>query len=144
MTCIDWSGDCLCRISTTWQPQQIRRDETGHIRVIAYQADFERLVERAFEKIRQAADGMPAVMIRQLDALTKILEQTPDRPRQRVLLDQADRIHRANLRTVADSDDRHDVTDRYDAVLDVLQQHRRRIEASGVIDAPQERSTGLV
>jgi uncharacterized membrane protein len=144
MTCTDWIGDCLCRISTTWQPQQIRRDETGHIRVIAYQADFERLVERAFEKIRQAADGMPAVMIRQLDALTKILEQTPDRPRQRVLLDQADRIHRANLRTVADSDDRHDVTDRYDAVLDVLQQHRRRIEASGVIDAPQERSTGLV
>jgi uncharacterized membrane protein len=120
MTCIDWIGDCLCRISTTWQPQRIRRDETGHIRVIAYQADFDRLVERAFEKIRQAADGMPAVMIRQLDALTKILEQTPHRPRQRVLLDQAVRIQRANLRTVADPDDRHDVTDRYEAVLGVL------------------------
>jgi hypothetical protein len=34
-------------------------------RVVAYQADFDRLVARAFEKIRRAADEMPAVMIRQ-------------------------------------------------------------------------------
>jgi uncharacterized membrane protein len=121
MTCIDWIGDCLCRISSAWQPQRVRRDETGHIRVIAYQADFDRLVERAFEKIRQASDGMPAVMIRQLDALEKVMEQTSRRARQRVLLDQADRIQRANLRTVADPSDRRDVTDRFDAVLAVMQ-----------------------
>jgi len=29
------------------------------------------LVERAFDKVRQAGRGMPAMMIRQLDALTK-------------------------------------------------------------------------
>jgi uncharacterized membrane protein len=137
MTCVDWIGDCLCRISTTWQPQRIRRDETGHIRVIAYQADFDRLVERAFEKIRQAADGMPAVMIRQLDALTKVLEQTPLQSRQRVLLDQAARIQRASLRTVSDPDDRHDVTDRYDAMLEVVQRHRRRNQTSEETDATQ-------
>jgi uncharacterized membrane protein len=130
MTCIDWIGDCLCRISTTWHPQRIRRDTTGHIRVIAYQVDFDRLVERAFEKIRQAAQGMPAVMIRQLDALAKIMEQTPDRQRRRVLLNQADMIQRANLRTVTESADRADVTARYDAVIAIvrspdLQQRRR-------------------
>jgi len=132
MTCIDWIGDCLCRISTTWRPQRIRRDDTGHIRVIAYQADFDRLVERAFEKIRQAADGMPAVMIRQLDALTKIMEQTPQRVRQRVLLDQAERIQHANLRTIAGLSDRNEVTARYEAVLAALQRHRdqRHSEAS--------------
>jgi uncharacterized membrane protein len=124
MTCIDWIGDCLCRISTSWHPQRIRRDDTGQIRVIAYQADFDRLVERAFEKIRQAADGMPAVMIRQLDALTKIMEQTPHRARQRVLLDQADRIQRANPRTVSDPADREAVTDRYNAVVIALERHR--------------------
>jgi uncharacterized membrane protein len=117
MTCIDWLGDCLCRISTAWHPQRIRRDTTGHIRVIAYQADFDRLVERAFEKIRQAADGMPAVMIRQLEALAKIMEQTPDPARRRILRDQADMIQRANLRTVQELADRDDVTARYDAVL---------------------------
>jgi uncharacterized membrane protein len=125
MTCVDWIGDCLCRISTTWQPQRLRRDDTGHIRVIAYQADFDRLVERAHEKIRQAADGMPAVMIRQLDALAKIIEQTPDRARRRVLFDQAELIQRANLRTVVEPADRADVTGRYHAVVALLQRDPR-------------------
>jgi uncharacterized membrane protein len=120
MTCVDWIGDCLCRISTTWHPQRIRRDDTGHIRVITYEADFERLVERAFEKIRQAGAGMPAVMIRQLDAVAKIMEQTPDRARRRILLDQAELIQRANLRTVAEAADRADVTAQYNAILAML------------------------
>lgn len=117
MTCVDWLGDCLCRISIGWHPERIRRDDTGHIRVIAYQADFDRLVERAYEKIRQASDGMPAVMIRQLEALAKIMEQTPDPARRAILLHQADLIQRANLRTVPDSADQADVTARYQAVL---------------------------
>jgi uncharacterized membrane protein len=121
LTCIDWLGECLCRISTTWRPQRIRRDETGQIRVIAYQADFDRLIERAFEKIRQSSDGMPAVMIRQLDALTKIIEQTPSRQRRRVLLNEADKIQRTNLRTVDEVDDRAAVTARYNAVLALIQ-----------------------
>jgi uncharacterized membrane protein len=137
MTCVDWIGDCLCRISTAWHPQRIRRDDTGLIRVIAYQADFDRLVSRAFEKIRQAADGMPAVMIRQLDALTKIMEQTPQRPRQRVLLDQAERIQSANLRTVADAADRQAVTDQYDGVVLALQRHRTHPRADVAFGVPR-------
>ena len=116
MTCVDWIGDCLCRISTSWRPQRIRRDATGQIRVIAYQADFDRLVERAFEKIRQASDGMPAVMIRQLDSLAKIIDQTPDHARRVTLLRQAERIQHASLRSVAEPADRNDVTRRYEAV----------------------------
>ncbi|BBZ47106.1 DUF2254 domain-containing protein [Mycobacterium parmense] len=116
LTCIDWLGDCLCRISTSWRPQRIRRDATGHIRVIAYQADFDRLVERAFEKIRQCSDGMPAVMIRQLESLAKIIDQTPDCARRATLLSQAERIHRAGMRSVAEVADRDDVTRRYEAI----------------------------
>lgn len=117
LTCVDWIGDCLCRIATSWRPQRIRRDVSGHIRVIAYQADFERLVERAYEKIRQAADGMPAVMIRQLDSLVKVAEQTPDRGRRTILIREAERIQRASARSVVDADDRADVTRAYHAVI---------------------------
>lgn len=117
LTCIDWLGDCLCRITTGWHPQRIRRDDTGHIRVIAHEADSERLIQRAFEKIRQAGEGMPAVMIRQLDALAKIIEQTADPAGRRTLLRQADLIQRANLRSVREQADRADVTGRYDAVV---------------------------
>lgn len=117
MTCIDWIADCLCRISTSWRPQRIRRDAEGRIRVIAYQPDFDRLVERTFDTIRQAAVGMPAIMIRQLDALAKIIEQTPDRTRRTVLIREAEAIQRSNLATVADPGDRDDVTARYETVM---------------------------
>src|ERR1700742_2125669 len=117
MTCVDWIADGLCRISTSWRPQRIRRDAEGNIRVIAYQPDFERLVERTFDTIRQAAVGMPAIMIRQLEALAKIIEQTPDRAHQTPLIRQAEAIQRSSLATVADPSDRHDVTQRYEAVL---------------------------
>ncbi|MDT5410617.1 MAG: hypothetical protein QOG14_2837, partial [Mycobacterium sp.] len=117
MTCVDWIADGLCRISTSWRPQRIRRDADGNIRVIAYQPDFERLVERTFDTIRQAAVGMPAIMIRQLEALAKIMEQTPDRALQTPLIRQAEAIQRSNLASVPDPSDRDDVTQRYDAVL---------------------------
>lgn len=117
MTCIDWIGDCLCRITTGWHPQRVHRDTAGRIRVIAYQADYDRLVQRAFEKIRQAGGGMPAVMIRQLDALTKIMEQTTIPERRQVLLDQAEMIQRSNQATVPEESDRKDVERRYQALL---------------------------
>ncbi len=120
MTCVDWIADGLCRISTSWQPQRIRRDAHGEIRVIAYQPDWDRLVHRAFATIRQAAAGMPAIMIRQLDALAKIIEQTPDRTRRTVLIRQAEAIQRTNLATVADTSDRDDVTRRYETVTALL------------------------
>lgn len=120
LTCVDWIADCLCRISTSWRPQRIRRDAGGQIRLIAHQADFDRLVDRTFDTIRQAAVGMPAIMIRQLDALAKIIEQTPDRARRTVLIRQAEAIQRANLATVADPTDRDDVTHRYQTIMALL------------------------
>lgn len=120
LTCIDWLGECLCRISTSWRPQRVRRDAGGHIRVIALEPDFDRLVGRSFEKIRQASGGMPAVMIRQLDALAKVIDQTPDPHRRATLRAEADRIQRANLRSVPELSDQQDVTRRYAAVLWLL------------------------
>jgi uncharacterized membrane protein len=117
MTCVDWIADCLCRIAPVWHPHRVRRDSEGQIRVIAFQPSFDRLVERTFDTIRQAAVGMPAIMIRQLDAIAKVIEQIPDRKRRTALIRQAEAIQRSNLATVADPSDRHDVTERYEAVL---------------------------
>jgi uncharacterized membrane protein len=117
LTCIDWLCDCLCRLTTGWHPQRVRRDPAGRIRLITYQPDYERLVARAFEKIRQAGRGMPAVMIRQLDALHKIMDQTAIPERRQVLLDQAVMIQRSNLESVAEPADRADVERRYQALL---------------------------
>jgi uncharacterized membrane protein len=119
MTCVDWLGDSLCKIARVWAPSQVHRDRTGAIRVISDQVSFERLVQRAFEKIRQASLGMPALMIRQLEALTTIMEQITDIEQARVLMDQATMILRANTETVPEESDRADVQRRYNALVGV-------------------------
>ncbi|WP_329603574.1 DUF2254 domain-containing protein [Nocardia seriolae] len=113
LTCIDWLGDCLSRIAASWDPDPVRRDREGYVRVIATQVSYERLVQRAFEKIRQAGRGMPAVMIRQLDALTEIADRTTDPERLRVLLEQAAMIETSARESVTEESDRADVLRRY-------------------------------
>ena len=117
LTCIDWLGDSLCQITGRWHPAQVHRDRQGFIRVITAEPSHERLVQRAFEKIRQASLGMPAVMIRQLEALAKIMADTSNAGQRRVLLDQAAMIQRASERSVPEAADRDDVRRRYAAVL---------------------------
>ncbi|MEZ0109213.1 putative membrane protein [Catenulispora sp. EB89] len=117
LTCIDWIGDSLREIALRWHPEQIHRDAQGYVRVITTQTTFDRLVQRAFEKVRQAAAGMPAVMIRQLDALTEILEQAPLPKQRTVLLEQAEMIRTLCLETVPEKADREDVLRRYDTLI---------------------------
>jgi uncharacterized membrane protein len=116
MTCVDWLGDNLCKIVKRWHPVRMHRDEQGFIRVIAAQPSYERLVQRSFEKIRQASMGMPAIMIRQLDAIAKIMMETTGPAQRRVLLDQAGMIQRASERTVGEEADRADVQRSFEAV----------------------------
>ena len=57
------------------------------------------------------------MMIRQLDALTTIMEQTTDAQRADLLMNQAAMIQRANVESVPDESDRADVERRYVALL---------------------------
>jgi len=117
LTCIDWLGDNLCKIVKQWHPTRVYRDEQGLVRVIAAHPTYERLVQRAFEKIRQASAGMPAVMIRQLDIVSKIMMETTDTGQRRVLLQQAEMIYGASERSVTEESDRADVRRCYEAIL---------------------------
>jgi len=118
LTCIDWIGDSLCKVTGRWQPTHVYRDGAGAVRVIASQITYDRLVQRAFEKVRQAGRGMPAVMIRQLDALAKIMERAVTPADRQVLLDQAAMIERLSQGTVDEECDRADVRRAYQRVLD--------------------------
>jgi uncharacterized membrane protein len=122
LTCIDWLGDSLCKIAARWAPTQVHRDRDGYIRVITDEVSYERLVQRAFEKVRQAGRGMPAVMIRQLEALTTIMEQTTEPKRAAVLMNQAAMIQRANVESVPEESDRADVQRRYAALTALYEQ----------------------
>jgi uncharacterized membrane protein len=117
LTCIDWLGESLCKIAAEWAPTQIHRDESGQIRLISAAVGYQRIVERAYEKIRQASRGMPAVMIRQLDALEKVMEYTTTAAQRDVLVEQARRVQTGNIESVPEASDRADVTRAYEAVL---------------------------
>ena len=117
LTCIDWLGESLYRIAADWDPDPVCRDDDGLIRLIIVPISYDRLVERAHEKIRQASSGMPAVMIRQLAALTKISQATEHAGRRAALLRQAEMIHRLCQETVREPRDRADVDRRYQALL---------------------------
>jgi uncharacterized membrane protein len=117
VTCIDWLGESLCQVSRSWHPVQVHRDTDGYVRVIAAHISWEGLVERAFEKVRQAGRGMPAIMIRQLDALTKIMADVASADQRQVLVRQAEMIMRSCQESVPEPSDRADVQTAYDQLI---------------------------
>ncbi len=119
LTCIDWLGENLCKIVAQWHPARVHRDAGGYIRVIAAEPSYDRLVQRSFEKLRQSSLGAPAVMIRLLEALARIMAETTTEGQRRVLLEQAAMINRACERSVSEASDRADIQRRYEAILTV-------------------------
>ncbi len=123
LACIDWLGDALCKIADRWRPSALHRDAAGHVRVITVTVGFRRLVERSHEKIRQASRGMPAVMIRQLEVLVKVMPYASAPEQREVLLEQAVMILRVCEESVPEERDRADVLRRYEAVLVAAEDH---------------------
>ena len=117
LTCVDWLSDALCKLTARWGPRRVHRDREGNVRVIAAEAPYSRFVERAFDKIRQAGKGMPAVMIRQLDALTKVMEYATTEEQRVPLREQAEMILRSSEESVPEPLDRADVRSRYEALV---------------------------
>ena len=95
----------------------VHRDSHGFVRVVTAEVQYSSLVERAFEKIRQASRGMPAVMIRQLEALTNIMEQATLSEQRQLLLLQAQMINESSIESVPEPRDKADVQRQYDVFL---------------------------
>jgi len=108
--------DGLCKLTARWNPRRAHRDQKGHVRVIAADVQYGRFVDRGFDKIRQAGRGMPAVLIRQLDALTKIMAYATGDEQRAALLEQAEMILRSSEESVPEPSDQRDVRFRYDIV----------------------------
>jgi uncharacterized membrane protein len=119
LTCIDWLGDALCKISSNWDPRTVHRDRTGAVRVIQAEVRYARLVARATEKIRQSSSGMPAVMIRQLESFAKVMHYTTSDEQRTVLLNHAAMTARSAADTVSEPADLADIMQRLDSVREL-------------------------
>ncbi len=114
LTCIDWLGDSLCKVTSHWSPTVVHRDRAGNVRVMVVTVSYRRLVERSFEKIRQASAGMPAVMIRQLDALAEVAEYATTAEQHRVVEQEGQKIMRLCEESVGEATDRAAVLASYE------------------------------
>jgi uncharacterized membrane protein len=142
LTCIDWLGASLCQVTSDSQPVRVHRDSHGFVRLITADVSYRRLVERAFEKIRQAGRGMPAVMIRQLDALAKIADHTTTEEQRELILKQALMIRTACQQSVPEPSDRADVIRAYERVLAAVAERRTLVPAIPVDQTPFAHQAG--
>lgn len=124
LTCIDWLTAGLCQVSGRVLREAVYRDQYGKIRLIEHDPSYPRMVNRAFDKVRQAGRGMPAVIIRLLDSLNHIVEYTRESSQRATLIRQAEMIMRSAEKDVDEPNDLADVRRRYDAVLATAQRMR--------------------
>ncbi len=113
LTCIDWLSAGLGRVSGRVLDEGVYRDSLGKVRLIEFDPSYARMVNRAFDKIRQAAAGMPAVLIRLIDSLGSIMLDTTAGEQRVVLRRQADMVLRLAERTVTEPNDLEEIRFRH-------------------------------
>jgi hypothetical protein len=79
------------------------------------------MVNRAFDKVRQAGGAMPAVVIRMLDALSHVAEHTADAAQRTALQRQADMIMRRAEEADFEPNDLGDVRARYGELVALIE-----------------------
>jgi uncharacterized membrane protein len=113
LTCIDWLSAGLGRVSGRVLDEGVYRDSSGKVRLIEFDPSYARMVNRAFDKIRQGAQGMPAVLIRLIDSIGSIVLDTTSEEQRTVLRRQADMVLRLAEKTVTEPNDLEEIRFRY-------------------------------
>ncbi len=113
LTCIEWLSAGLGRVSGRVLDEGVYRDGAGYVRLIEYDPSYARMVNRSFDKIRQAASGMPAVLIRLVDSIGSIMLDTTSPAQRSVLRRQADMVLRLAEQTVAEQEDLDEIRFRH-------------------------------
>jgi uncharacterized membrane protein len=121
LTCIDWLGDGLGKIAARPLPDGIYRDAAGRIRIVDVPLRYDRLLNHGFDKIRQAGRGMPAVAIRQLEALGAIASCTIAEAQRAAIARQSDMILRSADEAIPERNDRADVLHAHRQVAGALE-----------------------
>jgi uncharacterized membrane protein len=113
IACIDWLTAGLCHFTGRAYFARVYRDDGGAARLILPGLSYARVINGAFDKVRQAGRGMPAIAIRQLSGLTRVMEYTVSAYQREVLMRQAEMIMRASEETVPEKRDLDDIRVRF-------------------------------
>lgn len=123
ITCIDQLCSVLCSLADRAFPAHHHYDAEGRLRVINKPLTFEGLVDAAFDQIRQYGSTSVSVIIRLLESLRSIAGRVRNSEQRQAIIRQADMILRSSQGSITEKEDRDDVQQRYQAMLDVLSEH---------------------
>ncbi|PSB13596.1 DUF2254 domain-containing protein [filamentous cyanobacterium CCP2] len=104
--CIDRLSVGLSNLAQRQFPSPYRYDETHNLRVIAQPVTFERLMDQAFNPIRQYAQSDSAVTLQLLVAITRIADANRYATYQSVLRHHAEMILRGSRQGLSEEYDR--------------------------------------
>ncbi len=119
IACVDWLGDAVGRIGQRRFPDRIRRDDGGARRLVLDLPDFRGIVDAAFNLMRQYSSDSVSVMIRLLETLAVLAEQSMPDAAKSHLLRHVRMIQRMG-RDLPEPDDREDVQRRCDECFKLL------------------------
>ncbi|MEA5504641.1 DUF2254 domain-containing protein [Halotia wernerae UHCC 0503] len=120
--CVDRLCAGLCHLVQKEFPSPYRYDDDNKLRVIAEPITFEKLVNDAFNQIRQYGRSDVAVTIRLLEAITTVANYTYNPQDREVLRRHADMIERGSQEGLPEKKDCQDVQEQYHKALQALKQ----------------------
>ncbi|MFN6516836.1 MAG: DUF2254 domain-containing protein [Nostoc sp. CreGUA01] len=115
--CIDRISAGLCHLVQRDFPSPYRYDKNKKLRFIAEGVDFQGLVDRAFNQIRQYGKSDAGVTIRLLEAIAIIATYTNNSKYQASLRHHADMILQDSREELSQEQDRKDVEESYYQVI---------------------------
>jgi uncharacterized membrane protein len=121
ISCINHLGDSLCNLAQRVFPSILKKDREDRVRVIAYPTSFDRIVDAAFNQIRQYGRSHAAVTIRLLENIRVIIPFTRYPQQRDALLRQAAMIERGSHEGLPEEADRRDVHERYLAIFQTME-----------------------
>ncbi len=118
--CIDRLSAGLSRLAQRDFPSPYRYDDEHNLRVIAEGVTFEKLVDSAFNQIRQYSKPDVAVIIRLLEAIACIATYTRNSKQRETLRRHAEMILNSSRQQISLEPDQKDVEERYYRVIKAL------------------------
>jgi len=120
MSCIDWLGAALCRLTQREIPSPYRYDDQRQVRLVIPVVGFSGMADAAFHQIRQAARTNSAVTIRLLETISTVAAQARRAEDRRVLGHHGLLVWRSSQAALPDASDRQDAENRYRELQRVL------------------------
>lgn len=113
MTCIDWLGEALGRLSGRSIPSPFRYDAQGKVRVMTDSVSFADVSDSAFDQIRHYGRGSPAVLIHLLDTLEAVSDVARREADRDALVRHARLIRQACDESIPEAADRREIEKRF-------------------------------